>query len=47
MRRGGYVDTEDYDPLDPDMVFKVVKNRYGRYEGAVQLWQHKLQGFLQ
>lgn len=40
MRRGGYVDTEDYDPLDPDMVFKVVKNRYGRYEGAVQLWQH-------
>lgn len=30
----------DYNPNNPDMVFKVVKNRYGRYEGAIKLWQH-------
>ena len=30
----------DYNPNQHDMVFRVAKNRYGRYEGSVRLWQH-------
>ena len=30
----------DYNPNQHDMVFKVAKNRYGRYEGGIALWQH-------
>ena len=33
------VSDPDYNPNQHDMIFKVAKNRYGRYEGSLRLWQ--------
>tara|TARA_B100000214_G_scaffold273120_1_gene203305 strand:- start:235 stop:1236 length:1002 start_codon:yes stop_codon:yes gene_type:complete len=36
----------DYNPAKADMIFKVAKSRYGRYEGSIALWRHdKCRGF--
>jgi len=37
----------DYNPNQNDMIFKVAKNRYGRYEGSIRLWQaENCRGFV-
>lgn len=37
----------DYNPNQHDMIFKVAKNRYGRYEGSLRLWQaESCRGFV-
>ena len=37
----------EYRPHDPCMIFKVAKNREGRYEGGIKLWQaEECRGFV-
>lgn len=35
------VEVEDFDDGSPDMVLKVAKQRYAKFEGSFGLWQHK------
>jgi len=35
-----HISNPEYKPHLADMVFKVVKNRYSRYEGSIELWRH-------